>query len=305
MIAALYVASAGVYFGLPGVDPWDVERDARKYAGPHPVVAHPPCERWGRYWSGGPSATVRRKMGDDGGCFLWALRSVRRWREIRPGGSEACMDPRHRICDVQVGDQIPAVPLGLPDISGPPRGRRGRFLRAREAWNVPALRNRRFEGVTAEDDPFTPGEATEMSEDLRITAPLTEGELRHAEEDEHGTATLMVRRLAQEVRRLRVRLTTARDVIGTLFEDDHVPGEMCPTYLAAKGEWEAELDAKHAKLVEVADKLRDERERWEASRQALLVAYDRWDREGGNVDQILAVARGIISRSSVTPTEDR
>lgn len=78
MIAALYVATNGCYFGLPDVDPWDITRDARKYAGPHPVVAHPPCERWGRYWHGGPSARVRRVKGDDGGCFLSAIESVRR-----------------------------------------------------------------------------------------------------------------------------------------------------------------------------------------------------------------------------------
>ena len=77
MIAALFVETNGVYFGLPDVDPWDEKRDARLYAGPHPAVAHPPCERWGRYWSGGPSAKVRRTKGDDGGCFHDALRCVR------------------------------------------------------------------------------------------------------------------------------------------------------------------------------------------------------------------------------------
>jgi hypothetical protein len=41
MIAALFVERDGVYFGLPGVDPWDQVRDARLYAGPWPVVAHP------------------------------------------------------------------------------------------------------------------------------------------------------------------------------------------------------------------------------------------------------------------------
>lgn len=81
-VAALFVAKGGVYFGIDGVDPWDEERDARKYAGPHPVVAHPPCERWGRYWFGGPSAKVRRKLGDDGGCFESALASVRKWGGI-------------------------------------------------------------------------------------------------------------------------------------------------------------------------------------------------------------------------------
>lgn len=79
MISAIFVARGGCYFGLEGVDPWDQARDARLYPGPWPVVAHPPCERWGRYWSGGPSARVRRIKGDDAGCFVSALESVRAW----------------------------------------------------------------------------------------------------------------------------------------------------------------------------------------------------------------------------------
>ena len=91
MIAALFVETDGCYFGLPGVDPWDKARDARLYAGPWPVVAHPPCERWGRYWHGGPSARERRKLGDDDGCFASALASVRRWGGVleHPEGSHA------------------------------------------------------------------------------------------------------------------------------------------------------------------------------------------------------------------------
>lgn len=79
MIAALYVQLRGCYYGLPDVDPWGEDRDARTYTGPWPVVAHPPCARWGRYWSGGPSAPGRFTKGDDGGCFAAALDSVRRW----------------------------------------------------------------------------------------------------------------------------------------------------------------------------------------------------------------------------------
>lgn len=47
-VAALYVDKRGSYANMPDVDPWDAERDARLYAGPHPVVAHPPCGPWGR-----------------------------------------------------------------------------------------------------------------------------------------------------------------------------------------------------------------------------------------------------------------
>lgn len=52
-IAALYVQRNGIYWNRPDIDAWDEQRDARLYDGPLPVVAHPPCQRWGRYWSGG------------------------------------------------------------------------------------------------------------------------------------------------------------------------------------------------------------------------------------------------------------
>jgi hypothetical protein len=91
MIAALYVQRGGGYWDQPGIDAWDEARDARQYAGPWPVVAHPPCQRWGRYWSGGPSARVKRELGDDGGCFFAALWGVRRWGGVleHPEGSHA------------------------------------------------------------------------------------------------------------------------------------------------------------------------------------------------------------------------
>lgn len=78
MIAALYVQHGGVYFGLPGVDPWDEQRDARHYPGPWPVVAHPPCGRWCRL-AGLVEARWGHRQGDDGGCFAAALDAVRRW----------------------------------------------------------------------------------------------------------------------------------------------------------------------------------------------------------------------------------
>jgi len=90
MIAALYVETNGCYFGLPGVDPWDIHRDARAYPGPHPVVAHPPCERWGRFAEG--SMTLKtKKAGDDSGCFKAALASLRRFGGIleHPAHSKA------------------------------------------------------------------------------------------------------------------------------------------------------------------------------------------------------------------------
>lgn len=64
-VAALYVETNGVYADLPDVELWDEARDARLYAGPWPVVAHPPCGRWCQL------ASVNQKrwgamIGDDG-----------------------------------------------------------------------------------------------------------------------------------------------------------------------------------------------------------------------------------------------
>jgi hypothetical protein len=80
-VAALFVESAGCYTGLPDVDAWPEHRDARRYAGPLPVVAHPPCQLWGAMasvnyarWGG-----EHNRPGNDGGCFASAIERVRRF----------------------------------------------------------------------------------------------------------------------------------------------------------------------------------------------------------------------------------
>lgn len=46
-VAVLYARADSVYKAIPGLDVYDMERDARTYAGTLPVVAHPPCRVWG------------------------------------------------------------------------------------------------------------------------------------------------------------------------------------------------------------------------------------------------------------------
>lgn len=78
-VAALFVRPESIYKELPGVDAWDKERDARTYAGPHPVVAHPPCGRWCKPLAKVNETRYGHRIGDDGGCFEAALRYVRRY----------------------------------------------------------------------------------------------------------------------------------------------------------------------------------------------------------------------------------
>jgi hypothetical protein len=89
-VAVLFADPKGVYANLPGVDLWDEARDARLYAGPWPVVAHPPCNRWGSL------AFLNRalhgyEIGADGGCFEAALVAVREYGGVleHPAGSLA------------------------------------------------------------------------------------------------------------------------------------------------------------------------------------------------------------------------
>jgi len=84
-VSALFVDATGHYPELVGKDNcWDIVRDARNYSGPHPVVAHPPCNlwvtmpavNWKRY---GRKKPAWYQGGTDEGCFESALYSVRKY----------------------------------------------------------------------------------------------------------------------------------------------------------------------------------------------------------------------------------
>lgn len=148
MIAALYVETNGAYFNLPGVDPWDEPRDARLYTGPHPVVAHPPCQRWAYTLAPLNERRYGLKVGDDGGCFAAALAAVRRcggviehpayslaWRAFdlpRPvnqeqwtepdahGGRSIFVEQGHYGHQARKGTYLYAVSTDYPDL---PRGK--------------------------------------------------------------------------------------------------------------------------------------------------------------------------------------
>lgn len=80
MIAALFVQENGCYKNDDLIDAWDINRDAKKYNGNMPVIAHPPCQLWGKMapinfkrWGGD-----HNRPENDGGCFESALNNVNR-----------------------------------------------------------------------------------------------------------------------------------------------------------------------------------------------------------------------------------
>ena len=164
-VAAIFVATNGVYFDLDGVDPWDEARDARLYPGPYPIIGHSPCERWGRYARGGPNPLARRReLGDDGGCFASVLASVRKWGGVieHPEASHAwrhfglvappkrggwvpagdwigwtcCVEQGHYGHKARKATWLYAVGCDLPELQWGPRTRRTRSRGSMRAFTL-------------------------------------------------------------------------------------------------------------------------------------------------------------------------
>ncbi len=70
-VAVLFARADSFYKTLPGCDVWDAERDARRWPGGVPVVAHPPCRAWG-----GLSHFAKPRP-DEKELAVWAVGQVR------------------------------------------------------------------------------------------------------------------------------------------------------------------------------------------------------------------------------------
>jgi hypothetical protein len=71
-VAILFARRDSVYKTLPDVDVWDEERDARKWPGGCPIVAHPPCRGWGRLRQFSYATDAERELAP------WAVRQIER-----------------------------------------------------------------------------------------------------------------------------------------------------------------------------------------------------------------------------------
>lgn len=65
-VAVLFAREDSHYKTMPECDVWDVKRDARKWPGGAPIVAHPPCRAWGRL------RKFAKPRPDEAGLALWA-----------------------------------------------------------------------------------------------------------------------------------------------------------------------------------------------------------------------------------------
>lgn len=70
-VAVLFARGDSIYKTLPGCDVWDAERDARKWPGGCPLVAHPPCRAWGQF------AMFAKPRDGEKELAPWAIQQVR------------------------------------------------------------------------------------------------------------------------------------------------------------------------------------------------------------------------------------
>lgn len=82
-VAALFVRPDSIYKTIEGVDCWDIERDARKWLGNAPIIAHPPCRAWGQL------RAFAKPRPDEKELAIWVTRQIQKWGGVleHPKGS--------------------------------------------------------------------------------------------------------------------------------------------------------------------------------------------------------------------------
>jgi hypothetical protein len=95
-VAVLCVARKSVYKSIPGVDAFDIVRDARSFPGGMRVLAHPPCRLWSAYCSHQAKCSNPES---EKGLGIFCVDQVRKWGGVieQPGHSrlfDACKLPK-------------------------------------------------------------------------------------------------------------------------------------------------------------------------------------------------------------------
>ncbi len=83
-ISVLFCRNDSIYKTLPDVDVWDADRDALRWPGGTPVVAHPPCRAWGKLYKFAHPDPGEKDLA------VWSVEQVRRWGGVleHPAGSK-------------------------------------------------------------------------------------------------------------------------------------------------------------------------------------------------------------------------
>ncbi len=82
-IAVLFARSDSNYKSIPGLDVYDIERDARTWQGGTIGIYHPPCRAWGKF------SMFAKPRDDEKELAIWAVDRVRKYGGVieHPKGS--------------------------------------------------------------------------------------------------------------------------------------------------------------------------------------------------------------------------
>lgn len=86
-VAVLFARSDSIYKTIPGTDVWDAGRDARKWTGGAPVVAHPPCRAWGQL------KFFAKPREDEKALAPWAIDQIRKFGGVLEHPSKSSLWP--------------------------------------------------------------------------------------------------------------------------------------------------------------------------------------------------------------------
>lgn len=72
-VAVLFARKDSIYKTMPDCDVYDIDRDARKWPGGTPIVAHPPCRAWGGL------KHMAKPRPDEKALAPWAVSQIRKF----------------------------------------------------------------------------------------------------------------------------------------------------------------------------------------------------------------------------------
>lgn len=96
MVSVLFARQDSVYKTL-GVDVWDIERDARKWPGGNPIVAHPPCRAWGQL------SHMAKPRPDEKELAIYAIGQIRKYGGVLEHPRASKLWPTMKL---PIGEQV-------------------------------------------------------------------------------------------------------------------------------------------------------------------------------------------------------
>lgn len=107
MVAVLFARADSIYKTLPGCDVWDAERDARRWPGGLPVIAHPPCRTWGTL------AHLFEHPAGERDLAPWAVEQVRKFGGVLEHPSKSRLWPEIGLPPIGERDEFGGWTLAI------------------------------------------------------------------------------------------------------------------------------------------------------------------------------------------------